>query len=530
MPPTGFSTAGDFLQALKRDLRFFVDHRWLIPGLVMMLLLRLFYGSQIPLGNDEAYYWDWGRGLQLSYFDHPPGVAWLAWLGQQVGQLIGRWCTGMTTSAEARLVIPFLHLGATVGLGACLSVLYRRLSEGIDQEVGAQAAAFFFVCTQLLPVYALGGFFLMPDAGLIFAVSWALYGILRALEVRHLGWREGFILGCFWGLAGCFKYHAAPLAMATLGVLFWHRRMRVSRELGFWFTLVMCGLLWVSPVLLWNFQHDWASLRYQSGRGLSGNWDVRSALRTLLGEVLFLSPLYAWFLAMSTVRALRLGHPALQVMVSGFLALLILLKIFSFTSQTLPHWSMPGVWLMLPAVSILASEVAAAKAIPKGVWWINDIFIALLVIVVPMSLASREARSWVLSLAAGRPGGLGELTFWDGVVGSGEVLSFVNHLPEVPKQEFCPQPFLVAGMRWHAVAQLAVHFPGHPKTISLDDKLSYYTFRDRGRQWSGCPVLVLSEQPHGDRLAQKIEVLQRQDLVLPSHRDRPFFIAFGLMR
>jgi 4-amino-4-deoxy-L-arabinose transferase-like glycosyltransferase len=48
---------------------------------VLLITFAAFYFSfvnnNVPLLGDEAYYWLWSRNLDLSYFDHPPMVAYL---------------------------------------------------------------------------------------------------------------------------------------------------------------------------------------------------------------------------------------------------------------------------------------------------------------------------------------------------------------------------------------------------------------------------------------------------------------------
>ncbi len=51
--------------------------RWLL--LLLGLILAGDVAAWLTLGllPDEAYYWLWSQRLELSYFDHPPLVAWL---------------------------------------------------------------------------------------------------------------------------------------------------------------------------------------------------------------------------------------------------------------------------------------------------------------------------------------------------------------------------------------------------------------------------------------------------------------------
>ena len=47
-----------------------------IRRLAALTAIRLLLAAHLELHFDEAYYWYWSKNLQLSYFDHPPAVAW----------------------------------------------------------------------------------------------------------------------------------------------------------------------------------------------------------------------------------------------------------------------------------------------------------------------------------------------------------------------------------------------------------------------------------------------------------------------
>src|ERR1700722_15350988 len=46
--------------------------------------VRLLVASTTGLSDTEAYYAQWSRFPALSYYDHPPLVAWTTWLVQHV--------------------------------------------------------------------------------------------------------------------------------------------------------------------------------------------------------------------------------------------------------------------------------------------------------------------------------------------------------------------------------------------------------------------------------------------------------------
>src|SRR5688572_8004653 len=74
------------------------------PLLGLALVLRLVAMSVVPLIPEEAYYWMYAQHPQLSYFDHPPMVAWAIWLGTAI---LG------DTELGVRFVGQILMLGAT---------------------------------------------------------------------------------------------------------------------------------------------------------------------------------------------------------------------------------------------------------------------------------------------------------------------------------------------------------------------------------------------------------------------------------
>ena len=45
--------------------------------LLFFTLFNIVSNGFIPFYSDETYYWTWSKKLALSYFDHPPMVAYL---------------------------------------------------------------------------------------------------------------------------------------------------------------------------------------------------------------------------------------------------------------------------------------------------------------------------------------------------------------------------------------------------------------------------------------------------------------------
>ena len=61
--------------------------RWRVAAIGIVafcIVLRLIYLGLAQLIPDEAYYWQYAQHMDLSFYDHPPMVAWLIWLGTAV--------------------------------------------------------------------------------------------------------------------------------------------------------------------------------------------------------------------------------------------------------------------------------------------------------------------------------------------------------------------------------------------------------------------------------------------------------------
>src|SRR5664280_2844266 len=55
-----------------------------VGGALVLTIIHLLLAQQTELIPEEAYYWAYSQHPALSYFDHPPMVAWIIWLGTAV--------------------------------------------------------------------------------------------------------------------------------------------------------------------------------------------------------------------------------------------------------------------------------------------------------------------------------------------------------------------------------------------------------------------------------------------------------------
>ncbi|HET9237962.1 MAG TPA: hypothetical protein VFO10_11955 [Oligoflexus sp.] len=481
---------------------------WTLALLILWLgfLFHLWLAAYFPLSNDEAYYWDWGQKLQLSYYDHPPGIAWIT-------ALSAKWGAGLLA---VRLLIPVMHTLASFFLLLCL----REVHPGW----GPRDFMLLSAATVLWPGFGLLGVFALPDAGLYPFITAALWLTLRYRKKIALNGHQGFWFGVLLGMAGLFKYQSLPIGFGLALTLLLLRRQTLRAELSFWLNALFFGLFMTTPVWVWNIQNDWASVRYQVEQGFGRlDWNFESGVLILVGFFMFVTPWFAWLLLRSVHglwkknRLFPEGVPL--ILLGSSLPLIAWIAAASFFKPVLLHWIMPGFWLLLPAtVALFADDLARSKR--------SWLLAALLSIVLPMLLARRDFRRNLVITLEEKAGPIMELTLWPDLNKGLQSIRqpIVHKLPE-----HCPLDGFLAGTRWYAVAQL--HFLNRrTPAISLDrHHLSYYAFRDRERNWLDCPVTLVI--PEKDYRREDYQDLIAMDKVMPIplklHASRKYLAVMG---
>jgi dolichol-phosphate mannosyltransferase len=230
------------------QLRWRGEHRRVIWGIVLLLLLRCVMAAVMNLSPQEAYYWNYSIHPALSYLDHPPMVAWVVRAGT--------------------LLLGKSEIGVRIGGGALVVVstwlIYALGRLWFSRRAGLWAALLF----QLIPAYFIYGVLITPDAPLICFWLLTMYLVsIAVLKDRPSVW---YCAGAALGFAMLSKYTALFLVPSVLLFLLTDREYRkwlIRKEpyLGFFISLVI-----FSPVVLWNYQHQWVSFAFQFSRRLLG--------------------------------------------------------------------------------------------------------------------------------------------------------------------------------------------------------------------------------------------------------------------
>ena len=121
--------------------------------LFFFLFIKLIFSIYFPLVADEAYYWIWGQNLQLSYFDHPPMVAWLSYLSVYI--------PFFTNEIKLRLIFYFI--------GISTFFIYLDIFKSLinKDEKNEKTLIYFIIIYNLMPLVGFGSYLATPDSPLM---------------------------------------------------------------------------------------------------------------------------------------------------------------------------------------------------------------------------------------------------------------------------------------------------------------------------------------------------------------------------
>ena len=278
---------------------------------------------------------------------------------------------GRQAGASGRLIwAPFIALS---GLTSWLMFLLTRRLFGATPAVWAtlafNLAGFFTVAA---------GAWILPDGPLnlwLLAAALALAAILfPAPDQTGAGrWLAWLAFGCCLGFAGLSKYQAV---LFGVGVAIYFLTTRDPwRDLldPAPFFAAALALCMITPVILWNAQHGWASFRFQGARGgVHHGPEPLWVLVAIAGQMAVLLP---WIYAPLVVAAVDAARRGPQETRRWFCVMLGApsIVLFSLTplwgERALPHWPMSG-WLMIfPVLGAWLADKSRRHAWPRRWAW-----------------------------------------------------------------------------------------------------------------------------------------------------------------
>ena len=322
------------MQTVARDNIF-----WVSGAVLLLVAARLLAAAFVPISPDEAYYFGWSRFPAWGYYDHPPMVAW--WIAASTA-LFGNG--------------PFGIRVMTVLSAIPTSVAVYFAGKALFDDAVAKRAALWLNATLLIGV---GGFLATPDAPSV--MFWALATWAFAEVVRTGDGRWWLAVGLFAGLGVTSKLTDLFLGLGVLLSLVAVRDLRRWLISPWTWAGGIVATLVVTPLLMWNAGHDWATFTKQFGRVTADRLLPLKFPEFILTQFGLLNPLVAIFLGLAAVawigrkRAYPVGGIGLLLWTA--LPLVAYMAFHSFHQQIQGNWLAP----IFPTLALAAAAAAGPR-------------------------------------------------------------------------------------------------------------------------------------------------------------------------
>jgi 4-amino-4-deoxy-L-arabinose transferase-like glycosyltransferase len=328
-----------------------------------------------------------------------------------------------------------------------------------------------------------------PDTAMIpFAIA-MLWALVRLHESGNARW--WLAAGLFAGLAMLSKFTAVFLAPAVLAFALvpdWRRRWLFS---PYPWLAALIAVVVFSPVLIWNYQHDWASFRFQFVRAVATHEfsfrTVGEFIGLQLGLVGFvLLPVVLSGVALTAWRGYRNREPV-AILLST--AVLVPFGYFFWKSLTLrvgDTWPMflwpAGFAAVAVNLTKLSGEGWPDWMVKSTFWWARVAVISGIAFVVGVFFYY-VAAPWNL---IGRTDPVGGEAGYEQVV-----VRARNQLKQIGATWIATSDYRTyAMMRWY--------FNGRVPVIQINERGRYQGFRDPGMDWiRGHTGLYVAREPDG---------------------------------
>jgi hypothetical protein len=290
----------------------------------------LIHNCPLDLVPDEAHYWDWSRHLDWSYYSKGPLVAWLIRAGCE---LAGPWSEHMLGNPMLAVRLPAVICGALLLFSLYVLTL---------QVFGRERLAFAVVTLSLtLPLIAAGSSLMTIDAPYTCCWGWALVAMHHAI-FRQSRWAwpvAGLLVG-----VGILAKYTMILFVPAVGLFLLttpSQRWKLLRP-GFW-TMCLIGAACCVPILLWNMNHDWVSVRHVGGQaGVSEGVGILwlGPLSYLGMQFLMLLGFWfmAWAAAMLAHRPWKETDPGVRYLWWTSALMFGVFGVFSLKTHEEPNW------------------------------------------------------------------------------------------------------------------------------------------------------------------------------------------------
>lgn len=308
-----------------------------------LLALRIWFHLTASPLPDEAYYWLWGRHLDLSYFDHPPLQAWMQALSHAI------FGTNLIALRLPAIVTSGIVFGCLLWWGQRLGATGNHLL--ISAAVILASPLMFLMMGMVFNDHLLIALLSLATIQLYLLFDGQ---IKRRLRLRHL-----YLAAVLIGLAGLTKYNAALFALGGFAMIVATRDLRPLLRNPHLYLAGMLTLACLTPVFLWNAGHSGASFQYNLQDRLTQAPDLPAYLARVTGFAvgfgLALSPMVLGaVLGLYRRNALPKQFALLRQLGLWIFAICsIACLILSYWVPVIYYWNVIAVVALLPLMGVI---------------------------------------------------------------------------------------------------------------------------------------------------------------------------------
>lgn len=317
-----------------KDIVNFIEKKPLLSIVFLGLLSRVCLAGFTTLGNDEVYYVQYARYLDLSYFDHPPLVGYLI-----------RLTTFNLNFIYSEL---FVRMGPAL-IGTINTILIFKLGKRIhNPQTGIYAAILYttsFYCSIVV------GTFILPDTPLSLFWILALYSFICFIQSEFTSKKHMFFFAIATAGALLSKYHAVFLLFGAAIYFILNKRQLLTRT--YIWVAVAFTLVIISPVVYWNLTSPFSGINYHQSRVGGSSWlpNFVNFPKEFFGQIFYNNPVNVVIIALSIIGLKRKKelwtNKYVQALLLFSIPLIATTLLLSFYNSTLPHWSGPAYFSLI---------------------------------------------------------------------------------------------------------------------------------------------------------------------------------------
>ena len=419
--------------------------------LLGLSLFRMYYISNSPLdlGPDEAHYWEWARRLDLSYYSKGPMIAYLIYIGTSV--------FGDTVFGIRIMAVIFSLLSSV-----SLFMLGKNL---FDERTGLFAA----IIIQIIPLFSTFGILFTIDSPFIFFWILALYSFWKALNsdrsslvARSSSLPYWLLLGITIGFGLLTKYTMAFFYLCAFLFLISSREQRYAlRTKGPYISFIV-SLLVFSPVIVWNANHDWVTIRHTAGQAhVAEGFQISfmSFIEFVGSQFGVITPLLLVLMSFALWKLRKKNGGIFLIWFSVPVIVFFLMK--SLQAKVQANWALPGY-----ITAIIAFSAFYLKDWnPTNRW---RAFIASAALIMSIFVTAAAHYPFAFNL----PAGLNPAARLYGWKDLGTEVSTIY------EQMSARRPVFIFSDKYQVTSELAFYVRGHPATycLNLGRRMNQYDF------------------------------------------------------